>query len=403
MPLPKNMPPAWVYKNAKYDLDFANQRWWGGTVWLGSTTSTTRIPPALMMGGNSIAAGGRFYQDTDGVWRGNPTSFSLPINKFGLWAEGYGTYRNWILHSRDLANAAWTNTNITATRNQTGANGVANSATLLSATAGNGTCTQGITRAAEDYVGSAIIRRVTGTGVIEMTIDNGTTWTDVTSQIGSSYAKVVVPFQNLANPTIGFRIATSGDEISVDLVQLENNRIATSPAATTTASVQAGPATSYVNTVGGVTNSGLQMLLDINAGTPATVRVEFSANFDPTYTSLLYGDNSTSLFITTSVDGADCKVESNANTVSTANAPLRGLNNINRLMTRITGESSGLSICLNGGAIATSTGSFSNDTDINHGVIGTNGSGIRPLNGVIRRLTLWNRGLSDAEMVAFSS
>jgi hypothetical protein len=355
-----------------------------------------------MQGGNGNGTNIRFYRDTDGVWRSGPTSYWLPINNEGLWAEGYGTYSNWCLQSRDLSNAAWTLSNATAVRNQTGANGVASSASLLTATAPNGTCTQAIVRTITDYVGSAVIRRVTGTGTIEMTIDGGTTYTDVTSQISGSYAKVVVPFQNIANPSIGFRIATNGDAISIDFVQLENNRIATSPLVTTSASVQGGPAPSYFNTVGGNPNAGLQMLRNVNRMRPSTVRVEFSAEFDPAYGSLIYGDDSTDIFITTSVNGAAVVAQSNANSVSTPAAPVKGMSNLNKLMARYTGFSSGISVCLNGGALTTGTGSFSNDTTLTHGALGNNGSGILPLNGVIRRLTLWQSELPDGQMIEWT-
>jgi hypothetical protein len=43
-----------------------------------------------------------------------------------------------------------------------------------------------------------------------------------------------IPTQTLANPTVGFRIVTSGDQIAVDFVQNENGAFGTSPIPTTT-------------------------------------------------------------------------------------------------------------------------------------------------------------------------
>lgn len=119
--------------------------------------------------------------------------------------------------------SGWAATNVTATKNQTGAGGVANSAHLLTAGAANGTITNTITAASNDFVFSALVKRVTGTGTIEMTMDGGTTWVDVTSDINSSeFIQVGTGAgANTTNPQYGFRIVTSGDEIAVQINQLE--------------------------------------------------------------------------------------------------------------------------------------------------------------------------------------
>lgn len=163
----------------------------------------------------------------------------------GYLAERAST--NYMLWSRDLTNAAWTKTNITAALNQVGADGGANSASLLTATAGNGTCLQVITLTSRVLFQSAYIKRVTGTGTINMTMDNGATWTAVTPT--AAWSKVRIPIQTLANPTIGFQIVTSGDAIAVDYCQSENQFYDTSPIPTTTAAAtRASDALSLPNT-----------------------------------------------------------------------------------------------------------------------------------------------------------
>jgi hypothetical protein len=67
---------------------------------------------------------------------------------------------------------------------------------------------------------------------------------------------VTIPVQTLANPTVGFRIVTSGDAIAVDFVQNETGTGASSEIATTTAAVTraADEATLIVSmTSGGLT------------------------------------------------------------------------------------------------------------------------------------------------------
>jgi hypothetical protein len=141
---------------------------------------------------------------------------------------------NAVLYSNDLTNAAWTKTNVTAALTQTGVDGAANAATLLTATAGNGTCLQAITLGSSARYQTAFVKRITGSGTINMTMDNGTTWTAVT--VTSSWTRVAIATQTLSNPTVGFRIVTSGDAIAVQYVQNENGTYATSPIPTTSAS-----------------------------------------------------------------------------------------------------------------------------------------------------------------------
>lgn len=227
----KNKAPGWVMRTeaggrpATVDFDFINNRRWDRfrTVSaLDGMTTVTRALPATT-----------YYVNED--WTLTSFAANIPrIGSRGLLVEESRT--NVVLHCRDLTNAAWVKTNITAAKNQTGPDGVGNSASLISATAANGTCLQSITLASSARWQSVFIKRVTGTGVVQVTMDNGATWTAVT--VTSSWARVEIPTQTLANPTVGFRIVTSGDEVAVDFVQNENSGVrATSPIETTTASV----------------------------------------------------------------------------------------------------------------------------------------------------------------------
>ena len=122
--------------------------------------------------------------------------------------------------------------------NTTGLDGIANTATTLTATATDAIIlqpTSGIASAAR--CASAYVERVAGTGTISFTQDGGSTWTDITSQLSSStYSRVQIT-ATLANPSVGFKISTSGDAIAVDCVQNEAGSVATSPIVTTTTTV----------------------------------------------------------------------------------------------------------------------------------------------------------------------
>jgi hypothetical protein len=149
--------------------------------------------------------------------------------------------QNLALHSRDLTNVVWVATNITPVKNAVGADNVASGATTLTATAANATILQSLTHASQSRIFSAYVRRVTGTGTIEMTTNGGTTWTAVT--ITSSYTRVACAPQTVTNGAVGFRIVTSGDVIVVDFCQGEVGPVATSAIPTTIQAITRGAET----------------------------------------------------------------------------------------------------------------------------------------------------------------
>jgi hypothetical protein len=170
---------------------------------------------------------------TSAAYYGPRFDYDMAGSPLGLLIESARTsVPLWV---RDFTNAAWTKTNITAAKDQTGITGVANSASSLAATAANGTALQAITLASSARFQATYVKRLTGTGVIEMTMDNGSTWTPIT--VTAAWTRVSIPTQTLANPTVGFRIVTSGDAIAVDFPQNENGAFATSPIWTTSAAV----------------------------------------------------------------------------------------------------------------------------------------------------------------------
>jgi hypothetical protein len=150
----------------------------------------------------------------------------------GLLIESSRT--NFLLHSSDLTQAAWSRTNVAVSRTATGPDGVANSATTVTATAGNATVLQAVVAASTTYVSSCYIKRRTGTGTVEITQDNGVTWTAVTVTAG--WTRVATPSATVLNPTVGLRIVTSGDAVDVAFFQNEFSSFAPSSVIPTGAS-----------------------------------------------------------------------------------------------------------------------------------------------------------------------
>lgn len=155
---------------------------------------------------------------------------------------------NRCLHNRDKSNAVWTKTGVTVSA-ATNWSGVSTNI-RLTASGANGTCLQSITNASVERTYSVAIKRVTGTGTISITLDNGATWTDITSQINNSAFTVVKATQTLANPVVGVRISTSGDAVDVDLDQEETGAFFTSRIITGATAVTRAADVAYLATLG---------------------------------------------------------------------------------------------------------------------------------------------------------
>ncbi|NBW23175.1 MAG: hypothetical protein EBR82_86050, partial [Caulobacteraceae bacterium] len=154
-------------------------------------------------------------------------------NCLGLLMEGSRT--NLALHSNDHTNVAWVKTTMTTAKTSTGPDGVTNSATRLTATAGNALSLQTVVSASATRAYSVWMRRITGTGNIDMTLDNGVGWT--TRTLTSSWQRFEITQAAVTNPVFGIRIVTSGDAIDVYGNQMESAAFASSLMPTTTTTV----------------------------------------------------------------------------------------------------------------------------------------------------------------------
>lgn len=195
------------------------------------------LPPGLTYTNSSTT---RTYFGSDGllktaaadepIFEYNPVTLALRGMRWEMQQR-----TNLALWNRDLTNAAWVKTNGTAAKDQAGLDGVTNSASSFTATAGNATCLQSITSASAARVTSFYLKRLTGTGTVNITQDNGTTWTAVT--LTSAWQRFQIT-ATLADPVIGIRVVTSGDAVALDFAQHESGAsVASSPIPTTTASV----------------------------------------------------------------------------------------------------------------------------------------------------------------------
>ena len=172
-------------------------------------------------------------------------------------ANGYlseGARTNICLYSNDFTNAAWVAVNMTAAATSTGPDGVASSASRLTATAADATIKQSITSGSAARVTSCWVKRITGTGAVSMTQDDGATWAAVT--LTTAWTRASIASATLANPIVGFKIATDTDAIDVSFFQHEVGAFISSAIPTTSAAVvRNGDSNTYVAS-GNISNPG---------------------------------------------------------------------------------------------------------------------------------------------------
>lgn len=137
--------------------------------------------------------------------------------------------------SQTLDNATWTKSSITVTADDTAAPTGQTTADLLTATSANGTCIQDLgSLGSAAYTYSVYLKRKTGSGNVDITLDGGSTWSTVA--VTGSWTRVELT-QTLANPDCGIRIVANGDEVWAWGAQVETGSIATGYIVTTTGNI----------------------------------------------------------------------------------------------------------------------------------------------------------------------
>ena len=95
----------------------------------------------------------------------------------------------------------------------------------LTASGANGTMIlDPYTSASGVHAGGVFIKRKTGTGAIEVTVDGGSTWVAVTTQVagdaGWHLCETTLP--TVTDPEFGVRLVTSGDAVYLDWAQMDD-------------------------------------------------------------------------------------------------------------------------------------------------------------------------------------
>ena len=181
---------------------------------------------------STVRASTKYVSASDGLYASIPAGvLGLGSNNGALIEE---SRTNDALWSRDMTNAAWVKTTMTTALNAVGIDGTANSATTLTATGASAMVVQTITLASQADNYSVFLKRVTGSGTINLCLDATACGTATACTVTSTttFTSCTVT-ATVLNPIVGIQIVTNGDAVIADFNQMEPGGFPTSPILTT--------------------------------------------------------------------------------------------------------------------------------------------------------------------------
>lgn len=132
---------------------------------------------------------------------------------------------NLLTFTQEFDNAGWAKTNATIAANSIAAPDTTNTADTITAGAANATVLQAFTASAVPYTFSVWLRRLTGTGNVEITVD-GTTYVAVAvTTTWTRFSTTLTPAAGTRNA--GIRVVTSADAVYAWGAQLQTGSTAT--------------------------------------------------------------------------------------------------------------------------------------------------------------------------------
>jgi hypothetical protein len=354
-----------------YDIDFVANTVKGGFQTYGNNNNDGRFFRDSGVANACFipnAAGGLTSTAALGMRRSTKGTISFQnIGTLGLW-------------NRDFTQAAWVKTNVTATKNQVGADGTANAASLLAATASAATVLQSTTSASANRVAIPFVKRVSGTGTIEFTFD-GTTFIDITASINSStYTKVLVSASAITNPNFGFRIGTSGDSIAVDFCNITGQLQGLNLDPMHYPTIVGSAFGSIFHETPWALNTDAGPLSPIIKGAYAAYWQGY--NYVPDLGGLWVSDGVTNCKLLT---GNNVQFSASVN-LNTTGGEWKTGEQVNKVAAYLD-ASGNMALCVNGGTVYTRTGG-SLSPSATHFVLSNNGAATLPLNGWTERFAI---------------
>ncbi|TIN83105.1 hypothetical protein [Mesorhizobium sp.] len=329
---------------------------------------------------------------------------------------GYPRGTNRCLYNCDvpagITAGAWVSSGggITAVKDQTGGDGAANSASRLTANGANARLTQSVTLAQTNLLFQMRMKRLVGTGKVNMTLDNWTTKTDVTALLGSSaYGLCFMSQDTVTNPQFGIELEASGDQIAVEFGDVWSTLISGAQVSrkpqryfnrqTTTATNVAQSRMAAISTDAGSWNGvGGSLFL-----TPYALFAEVSCEGNAGSMGVVTGITDT--FCTILPDGSVTYGQGGGTSASVPAGTFQfGLANINRIACQV--NASGQKQIAVNGVLGTDGASGTFPASLAHIDIFTNGVGSRSLFGLGRKIAassgLWLTPAQRTQLTAIS-
>lgn len=363
--------------NALVDADFVNnQYWYNGAPTTLATLFTQQI----------VTATPTFVLKADGTYALNSGGIqSLRRSDLGLQIDDDRTDST--RFARDMTQANWTALNIGVLRNAIGITGAVNTANTLTCNLAGGTVLQTLAASSRPWRMRPHIKRVSGAGVVEISLDN-ITWYDITAQlINGTFVRIVVPDQTLANPTFGIRMQGLTDVVVVDCFNNCGDNVVT----------EWGPCAA---TAGASLKTWRDRPASYNTDNSPVATYMKTSVLRCVYMELAFRQAG-ALFATDGDFGASIGLaNASVGAIVTANPGLvsgYALNVVNKvLVSKDAGETS---IVLNGGALAKGAGGAP-DAAHTHTDWMTNGLGNLSNMGAFRRLVLFSIAPTDLQKIA---
>ena len=335
---------------------------------------------------------------SDGTWKldvasGTARSHYLEDSTYaGVISERTSTNR--CLWNRDFTDAAWANVNVTAAKDATGIDGAANSCSTLTAGAIGGTSLQTITNASAARVLSAFVKRKTGTGAVNLTLDGGVSSTDISGLINSTTFTRVSRTQTLANPVIGFSFGASGDEIIVDCIQEETDLATgsafTAPIVTTTAAVTRNEDALNYDTanIDGTQGVAYGEFFDLYTGTAVgTTCINTGSNATG---GILFRAGGSAKTVISMDDGPTALSKTGLASVATA-------------IRKRACHWGGVVMSITGDGAAVATGTFDGSFTVTELAFGRNPSGANAQSNTMKNVRIWLADTTDANIQAITT
>lgn len=388
------LPPIAGLSDFFYDIDFVAGTAKNTTQPYGNNTNDGRAfrdPNNITAVYVPDASGILTLQASAGLRRTNAGHYQYP---------SYGTCRN--LWARDLTNVVWVSGGggVTVAKTSTGADGVATSATRVTASGANATILQSITLASSTVLMQAYVKRITGTGNIDMTVDGGTTWTTITPGAGV-YTQVVISQAGVTNPSVGFRLVTAADAVDVDFVNVYSNP---------PNSLNVRNQYSILTTSATILGSQSRPSADIADAGPIIGVAQGAFAFywqgrseRATGGFIITGATNLFLSVLATGSGGAVKFSDGPGTSQTADLTWRtGMSQLNKVAGYVTATGA-IKVAANG--VLGSTGSGATlETALDHFDLGTNGSGANSIYGTNERIAFSrNRTISDAVLTSITT